>query len=144
MAKVNIKLNGDYKKTRTYKEADKQTKQNYENWRKDQQINGNQMYLLLKRQDYKELPADQRRKANVVSETLLISGAAFVLIAMMIKNDSFMVIAFTYMLICFVVYLSGFLSPIQSAIRTINKELKKYPAVKSFQEYMQTIENAEK
>ncbi len=143
MAKVNIKLNGDYKKTNTYKEADKQTRQDYEDWRKEQQITGNHMFLLLRRQDYKNLPADQKRKANVVPEMLLVSGAAFVLIAMVIKNEYFMAVAFIYMLICFVVYLSGFLSPVQSAVRTINKELKKYPAVKSFEEYTQAKYNSE-
>ncbi len=130
------KLTGDYKQTKTYREADKQTKKNYEAWRKDQNITSEHMYLLMYRQDYRNLPADEKRKANSMAEMMVISGIVIFLVATASEDKYLLLIASVYTLVSAVLYFTGVFSPVQRELNKANKQLKAYPKVKSFEEFM--------
>ena len=55
-------IQGNYKDTKTYKEANGQLRAKLDRYKKDNKIENNQMYLLLLREDYRSLPKEEKQK----------------------------------------------------------------------------------
>ena len=66
--------NGDYKKTQTYAKADGEKRSKIERFRKENKLDDGQMYLLLLREDLRNLPKEEKQKGNRVAELLVLSG----------------------------------------------------------------------
>ena len=62
---------GDYKQTDTYKNADQKTKARIERFRKENKIENGHMYLLLLREDLRNLPKEEKQKGNRMAEMLV-------------------------------------------------------------------------
>ena len=71
---ANKELTGNYKDTSTYKNADGQTRTKIERFKKENKIDNNQMYLLLLREDYRDLPKEEKQRGNRPAEIIVISG----------------------------------------------------------------------
>ena len=67
-------ITGNYKDTETYKKADGKTRSKLEQFRKENKIENDQMYLLLLREDYRGLPKEEVQKGNRPAELMVLSG----------------------------------------------------------------------
>ncbi len=65
-------IQGNYKDTKTYKEANGQLRAKLDRYKKDNKIENNQMYLLLLREDYRSLPKEEKQKGNRPAEIIVI------------------------------------------------------------------------
>lgn len=54
-------IQGNYKETETYRKADGQTRAKIERFKKENKIENNHMYLLLLREDYRNLPKEEKQ-----------------------------------------------------------------------------------
>ncbi len=127
---------GDYKKTLTYKEADQKKKMLIEEYRKENKIDKEQMYLLLLREDYRNLPQEEKQKGNRTAELLVISGIITFLAMVAQQKKQFLPFAAVYVIVTTVIYFSGILNPIARQLSNINKLLKKFPEVPSLKKYL--------
>ena len=130
-------FDGDYKKTNTYKEADQKTKMLIERYMKENKIGKDQMYLLLLREDYRNLPQEEKQKGNRVAELLVLSGIITFLATVAQQRKSFLPFAAVYVIVTSIVYFSGILNPIARQLSNIRKLLKKYPEVPSLKKYLE-------
>ena len=58
-------VKGNYKDTDTYKKADSKTRAAIERYKKDNKIANEQLYLLLLRQDLRDLPKEEKQKGFI-------------------------------------------------------------------------------
>ncbi len=128
---------GDYKKTLTYKEADQKKKMLIEKYMKENKIDKKQMYLLLLREDYRNLPQEEKQKGNRAAELLVISGIITFLAMVAQQKRQFLPFAAVYVIVTTVIYFSGILNPIARQLSNINKLLKKLPEVPSLKKYLE-------
>ncbi len=128
---------GDYKKTLTYKEADQKKKMLIEKYMKENKIDKKQMYLLLLREDYRNLPQEEKQKGNRAAELLVISGIITFLAMVAQQKRQFLPFAAVYVIVTTVIYFSGILNPIARQLSNINKLLKKFPEVPSLKKYLE-------
>ncbi len=133
---------GDYKKTLTYKEADQKKKMLIEKYMKENKIDKKQMYLLLLREDYRNLPQEEKQKGNRAAELLVISGIITFLAMVAQQKRQFLPFAAVYVIVTTVIYFSGILNPIARQLSNINKLLKKLPEVPSLKKYLE-VDKAE-
>ena len=128
---------GDYKKTQTYKEADQKKKMLIEEYKKEYKVGKEQMYLLLLREDYRNLPQEEKQKGNRAAELLVISGIITFLAMVAQQKRQFLPFAAVYVIVTTVIYFSGILNPIARQLSNINKLLKKLPEVPSLKKYLE-------
>ena len=130
------KYDGDYKKTQTYTKADGATRAKIERFRKENGLDDGQMYLLLLREDYRNLPKEEKQKGNRIAELLVLSGI-ITFLAMTARNArDLLPFAAVYLIIATAVYFSGILNPIARELSSINKLLKKYPKQCDLKKYL--------
>ena len=130
MAKQEVK--GNYKDTKTYKQADNKLKADLERYKKENKIDNGQMYLLLLRVDYRSLPNEEKQKGNKAAELLVISGIITFLAMTARQRKDLLPFAGAYLIIVTIIYFSGILNPIARQLSNINKLLKKnYPEAPS-------------
>ncbi len=135
MADTNMK--GNYKETETYKKADSQTRAKIERYRKENKISDAQMYLLLLREDYRNLPKEEKQKANKAAELLVIGGIITFLVITAQQKTQYLPYASVYMIAVTAIYFSGILNPIARQLSNINKLLKKFPEAPSVKKYLE-------
>lgn len=135
MADTNMK--GNYKETEIYKKADSQTRAKIERYRKENKISDAQMYLLLLREDYRNLPKEEKQKGNKAAELLVIGGIITFLVLTAQQKTQYLPYASVYMFAVTVIYFSGILNPIARQLSNINKLLKKYPEAPSVKKYLE-------
>ncbi len=128
---------GDYKKTLTYKEADQKKKMLIERYMKENKVGKEQMYLLLLREDYRNLPQEEKQKGNRAAELLVISGIITFLAMVAQQKRQFLPFAAVYVIVTTVIYFSGILNPIARQLSNINKLLKEFPEVPSLKKYLE-------
>ena len=131
------KYDGDYKRTRTYKEADQKKKMLIEQYMKENKIDKKQMYLLMLREDYRNLPKEEKQRGNQLAEMLVISAVIPFLVFTANQRRDLLPFAASYLIIVSIVYFSGILNPISRELSNINKLLKKLPEVPSLKKYLE-------
>ena len=127
------KYDGDYKRTGTYKEADQKKKMLIERYMKENKVSKQQMYLLMLREDYRNLPKEEKQRGNQLAEMLVISAV----IPFLVFTVNLLPFAASYLIIVSIVYFSGILNPISRELSNINKLLKKLPEVPSLKKYLE-------
>ena len=118
-------LKGNYKETETYKKADAQKKAQIERYRKENKLDSGQMYLVLLREDYRNLPKEEKQKGNRIAELLVLSGIITFLALTARQNKEMLPFAAVYLIIVTAVYFSGILNPIGRQLSNINKLIRK-------------------
>ena len=135
-------ITGNYKDTQTYKKADGKTRSKLEQYKKENGIGNDQMYLLLLREDYRSLPKEEVQKGNRPAELMVLSGIiTFLVLTANQKTETLPFIA-VYMIVATAIYFSGILNPIGRQLSNINKLLKKFPEVPSLKPILSS-ENTE-
>ncbi len=117
--------NGDYRATTTYKSASKEVRKKIESYRSEHDLKAGQMYLLLLREDYRRLPAEEKQKGNRPAELMVLSGILVFLVMTASNNRAMLPFAAVYMIIAACIYFSGILNPISRQLSNINKLIKK-------------------
>ncbi len=141
---ANTKIDGNYKDTQTYKNADAKTRTKIERFKKENKIDNSQMFLLLLREDYRNLPKEEKQKGNRAAELVAVSAIiSFLATTAMQRRDLLPYVA-VYVFIASVLYFSGVLNPIARQLSNVNKLLKKYPKVPSLKEYLGEEKKEEK
>ena len=135
MADINTK--GNYKETEIYKKADSQTRAKIERYRKENKISDAQMYLLLLREDYRNLPKEEKQKGNKAAELLVIGGIITFLVLTAQQKTQYLPYASVYMFAVTAIYFSGILNPVSRQLSNINKLIKKYPEAPSLKKYLE-------
>ncbi|MCR5096083.1 MAG: hypothetical protein K6A70_05050 [Erysipelotrichaceae bacterium] len=128
--------NGDYKKTQTYTKADGEKRSKIERFRKENKLDDGQMYLLLLREDLRNLPKEEKQKGNRVAELLVLSGIISFLVLTARNARQLLPYQAVYMIIVTAVYFSGILNPVARQLSNINKLLKKYPKQVDLRKYL--------
>ncbi|MBR3266089.1 MAG: hypothetical protein IKI61_09075 [Erysipelotrichaceae bacterium] len=128
--------NGDYKKTQTYAKADGEKRSKIERFRKENKLDDGQMYLLLLREDLRNLPKEEKQKGNRVAELLVLSGIISFLVLTARNARQLLPYQAVYMIIVTAVYFSGILNPVARQLSNINKLLKKYPKQVDLRKYL--------
>lgn len=140
MAEKEIK--GNYRETETYKKADGKTRSKLEQYKKENGIGNDQMYLLLLREDYRSLPKEEVQKGNRPAELMVLSGiVTFLAMTARQKLDTLPFIG-VYLIVATIIYFSGILNPIGRQLSNINKLLKKFPETPSLKPILKS-ENEE-
>lgn len=128
--------NGDYKKTQTYVRADGEKRSKIERFRKENKLDDGQMYLLLLREDLRNLPKEEKQKGNRVAELLVLSGIISFLVLTARNARQLLPYQAVYMIVVTAVYFSGILNPVARQLSNINKLLKKYPKQVDLRKYL--------
>ena len=136
-------ITGNYKDTQTYKKADGKTRSRLEQYKKENGIGNDQMYLLLLREDYRSLPKEEVQKGNRPAELMVLSGIiTFLVLTANQKLETLPFIA-VYMIVATAIYFSGILNPIGRQLSNINKLLKKFPEAPSLKPVLAPEEKEE-
>lgn len=133
---ANKEFKGNYKNTEIYHKADGETRRKLERYKKENKIEDGQMYLLLLREDYRNLPKEEKERGNRPAELIVISGVISFLVLTARQRTDLLPYAAVYMFIAAAVYFSGILNPVARDLSNINKLLKKYPEVPSLKDYL--------
>ena len=135
---ADIDLKGNYKETETYKKADPQKRAKIERYRKEHRLDNGQMYLILLREDYRNLPKEEKQKGNRTAEFLVLSGIITFLALTAQQKREMLPFAAVYLIITTAIYFSGILNPIGRQLSNINKLIRKscpdLPSVKKYLE----------
>ena len=134
---ANKELTGNYKDTSTYKNANGQTRTKIERFKKENKIDNNQMYLFLLREDYRNLPKEEKQRGNRPAEIIVISGIVTFLAMTAADRRDLLPYAAVFMIFAAVIYFSGILNPVARQLSNINKLLKKFPKTPSLKEYLE-------
>ncbi len=134
MADKEIK--GNYKETESYRNADGKTRAALERYKKENKIENNHMYLLLLREDVRNLPKEEKQRGNRLAEIIVISGAITFLVLTANQRMDLLPYSAVYMLIAGALYFSGILNPVARQLSNVNKLLKKFPEVPSIKEVL--------
>ncbi len=134
---ANKELTGNYKDTNTYKNADGQTRTKIERFKKENKIDNNQMYLLLLREDYRDLPKEEKQRGNRPAEIIVISGIVTFLAMTAADRRDLLPYAAVFMIFAAVIYFSGILNRVARQLSNINKLLKKFPKTPSLKKYLE-------
>ena len=136
-------ITGNYKDTQTYKKADGKTRSRLEQYKKENGIGNDQMYLLLLREDYRSLPKEEVQKGNRPAELMVLSGIiTFLVLTASQKTETLPFIA-VYMIVATAIYFSGILNPIGRQLSNINKLLKKFPEAPSLKPILSSEDKEE-
>lgn len=136
-------ITGNYKDTQTYKKADGKTRSRLEQYKKENGIGNDQMYLLLLREDYRSLPKEEVQKGNRPAELMVLSGIiTFLVLTANQKTETLPFIA-VYMIVATAIYFSGILNPIGRQLSNINKLLKKFPEAPSLKPILSSEDKEE-
>ena len=130
-------IKGNYKETETYMKADGQTRAKIERFKKENKIENNHMYLLLLREDYRNLPKEEKQKGNRTPEILVISGIISFLVATARQMTDILPYIAVYMFVVSAIYFSGILNPVGRQLSNINKLLKRFPETPSLKRYLE-------
>ena len=87
---------------------------------------------------------EQRQKGNHPAEMLVLGAMAMFLVAVNMKERSYLLIASVFVIFAAVLYLTGVLNPYSVMIRKIKKELKRFPKVPSYTEWSKPANADEK
>lgn len=107
-------------------------------------ISEEHMNWLMYLQDIRGLPKEQRQKGNHPAEMLVLGAMAMFLVAVNMKERSYLLIASVFVIFAAVLYLTGVLNPYSVMIRKIKKELKRFPKVPSYTEWSKPANADEK
>ncbi len=120
-------ITGNYKDTETYRKADSRIRSKLEQYKKENKIGNEQMYLLLLREDFRSLPKEEVQKGNRPAELMVLSG--IVTFLALTANQKLETLPFIgiYLIISTIIYFSGILNPSGRQLSNINKLLKKFP-----------------
>ena len=136
-------ITGNYNDTQTYKKADGKTRSRLEQYKKENGIGNDQMYLLLLREDYRSLPKEEVQKGNRPAELMVLSGIiTFLVLTANQKLETLPFIA-VYMIVATAIYFSGILNPIGRQLCNINKLLKKFPEAPSLKPILSSEDKEE-
>lgn len=124
---MDMSATENYRKTKTYMSAGSEEKKQLEKWKKDRQISDAQMYLLMARQDLRNLDPKEKKKGNHSAEMMVLGGVVLFLIATGYQNREMLVFGSIYVILSAGIYFSGALNPYSKKLKAINRELKKYP-----------------
>lgn len=133
----------DYRKTETYKAADKKTRQLYDAWKEAEDMTDAQMALNMRLLDVRNTPKEEKKKGNKTAETLVLFSMVFFLIVATSMRGTVLLVACGILFINTGIYVSGITNPYSIAVKKIKKELKAYPATKSFAQWCKEHEDAE-
>lgn len=139
----------EYRRTSTFKSFDSATKKLWEQYKTKNEISDEHMAEIFKLQDLRNLPKEEKQKGNRIPESLLVVTILFFVFQMNGQNQVTMTMIVTAVMVIFsaILYLTGALNPVSTAIRKSKKKLKKnYPKVPSFDEWcaQNEIETASK
>ena len=137
-------IQGNYKDTKTYKEANGQLRAKLDRYKKDNKIENNQMYLLLLREDYRSLPKEEKQKGNRPAEIIVISGIITFLAMTAADRKDLLPYAAAFMFVAAAIYSSGILNPVSRSLSNINKLLKKFPEAPSLKPILHPESGEEK
>ena len=136
--------NGDYKKTQTYAKADGEKRSKIERFRKENKLDDGQMYLLLLREDLRNLPKEEKQKGNRPAEIIVISGIITFLAMTAADRKDHLPYAAAFMFVAAAIYFSGILNPVSRSLSNINKLLKKFPEAPSLKPILHPESGEEK
>lgn len=134
-------VRADYHETGIYERSDNEQRARYDTWKEDQNITDVQMTLLLRLEDLRGIPQEEKKKGNRTAETLLVFSMFFFLICVSLKQNTMLLIASIIVIVNTVIYLSGVTNPYSSAIRALKKQLKAYPDVVPFTKWCENHPN---
>lgn len=137
-------IQGNYKDTKIYKEANGQLRAKLDRYKKDNKIENNQMYLLLLREDYRSLPKEEKQKGNRPAEIIVISGIITFLAMTAADRKALLPYAAAFMFVAAAIYFSGILNPVSRSLSNINKLLKKFPEAPSLKPILHPESGEEK
>ena len=137
-------IQGNYKDTKTNKEANGQLRAKLDRYKKDNKIENNQMYLLLLREDYRSLPKEEKQKGNRPAEIIVISGIITFLAMTAADRKDLLPYAAAFMFVAAAIYFSGILNPVSRSLSNINKLLKKFPEAPSLKPILHPESGEEK
>ncbi len=129
--------NGDYKKTKTYTGLSPKDRKKWDTYRIEQGMDDHELYLVLYREDMRNITKEERNKANLPSETMVIGAMAFFLWAVTSNTDKrLMLTSCICVFVATFFYFNGTFNPYTRTIKVINKQLKKnYPHFQSYKEW---------
>lgn len=107
-------------------------------------ISEEHMNWLMYLQDIRGLPKEQRQKGNHPAEMPVLGAMAMFLVAVNMKERSYLLIASVFVIFAAVLYLTGVLNPYSVMIRKIKKELRRFPKVPSYTEWSKPANADEK
>ena len=128
----------EYRRTSTFKSFDSATKKLWEQYKTKNEISDEHMAEIFKLQDLRNLPKEEKQKGNRIPESLLVVTILFFVFQMNGQSQVTMTMIVTAVMVIFsaILYLTGALNPISTAIRKCKKKLKKdYPRVPIFDEW---------
>jgi hypothetical protein len=134
MADKEIK--GNYKETESYRNADGKTRSAIERYKKENKVDNSHMYLLLLREDLRNLPKEVKQRGNRAAEIIVLSGIISFLVLTANQRTDILPYAAVYMFIATALYFSGILNPVARQLSNVNKLLKKFPEVPSIKEVL--------
>ena len=137
-------IQGNYKDTKIYKEANGQLRAKLDRYKKDNKIENNQMYLLLLGEDYRSLPKEEKQKGNRPAEIIVISGIITFLAMTAADRKALLPYAAAFMFVAAAIYFSGILNPVSRSLSNINKLLKKFPEAPSLKPILHPESREEK
>jgi hypothetical protein len=120
-----VKASGDYKETRTYRNANAETKKLISRYRKENVIGDEQAFLLLYLNDLKhEITQDEKKKANGPGETMVVLAIICDLIAVSSGQPIPIFICTGLLLLMTILYLTGRFNSYETEKRRVRKLLK--------------------
>lgn len=134
----------EYHESDTYKNDDRTVRTSLEKYKEELHISEEHMNWLMYLQDIRGLPKEQRQKGNHPAEMLVLGAMAMFLVAVNMKERSYLLIASVFVIFAAVLYLTGVLNPYSVMIRKIKKELKRFPKVPSYTEWSKPANADEK
>lgn len=128
----------EYKKTGTYKNADKKLRLLYEQYKTENNVSDEHMTELLTLEDLRAVPKEEKAKGNRIPQSLLIISMLFFVIQMNGSERGLMMIVTAVMVIfSTVIYLTGAMNPYSMAVRKAKKKLKKkFPKVPDLHQWI--------
>ena len=111
----------EYHESDTYKNADRTVRTSLEKYKEELHISEERMNWLMYLQDIRGLPKEQRQKGNHPAEMLVLGAMAMFLVAVNMKERSYLLIASVFVIFAAVLYLTDVLNPYSVMIRKIKK-----------------------
>ena len=97
----------EYHESDTYKNDDRTVRTSLEKYKEELHISEEHMNWLMYLQDIRGLPKEQRQKGNHPAEMLVLGAMAMFLVAVNMKERSYLLIASVFVIFAAVLYLTG-------------------------------------
>ena len=99
----------------------------WKKYKEELHISEEHMNWLMYLQDIRGLPKEQRQKGNHPAEMLVLGAMAMFLVAVNMKERSYLLIASVFVIFAAVLYLTDVLNPYSVMIRKIKKRAQAFP-----------------